>query len=75
MSDEAERIPRVRFPETSRATPARAAPRPTGTLEEILSRIEAAPPAARLEDDLTRIERALSRLEAVLRQAMRDQQR
>jgi hypothetical protein len=50
-------------------------PRPTGTLQEILSSMRATPPANRLEDDLARIERALARLEAAMRQAMRDQHR
>jgi hypothetical protein len=75
MTDEAERIPRVRFPDAAQAPPPPRPPRPTGTLQEILSSIAATPPANRLEDDLTRIERALARLEAVLRQAMRDQHR
>jgi hypothetical protein len=66
MTDEAERIRRVPFPGAPSGTPARRAPRPTGTLEEILAGIEATTPAERLVDDLTRIERALSRVERVL---------
>jgi hypothetical protein len=66
MTDEAERIRPVPFPEGPRGTPARRPPRPTGTLEEILAGIEAATPEERLTDDLTRIERALARVERVL---------
>jgi hypothetical protein len=65
MTDEAERIRRVPFP--APVPPAQRQPRPTGTLEEILARIEAATPERRLEDDLTRIETALARLERALR--------
>jgi hypothetical protein len=49
--------------------------RPTSTLQEIFSSMASTPPANRLEDDLARIERALARLEAAMRQAMRDTQR
>lgn len=66
--EEAERIARIPFPDPFR-TPARRAPRPTGTLEEILAGIEAASPAVRLDDDLSRIERALTRVEQALRLA------
>jgi hypothetical protein len=66
MSDEAERIRSVRFPDRA-GTPARPRPRPTGTLEEILSRIDATLPADRLAHDLDRIEGALARLERAMR--------
>jgi hypothetical protein len=70
MSNEAERIPRVPFPPQGRATPMRLAPRPTGTLEAILAGIEAETPDSRLVQDLDRIERALARLERVMRLAV-----
>ncbi|MGG5810816.1 hypothetical protein [Falsiroseomonas sp. CW058] len=81
MNDEAERVPRVPFPAgpphpaARQALPARVPPRPTGTLEEILARIEAEAPPSRLATDLDRIERALSRLEQAMREALEDDQR
>lgn len=44
----------------------RGAPRPSGTLAEILSGLAATTPEAQLTDDLTRIERALARVERAL---------
>jgi len=66
--DEAERIHGYRFPD--QRVPTRAAPRPTGTLEEIYARIDADTPAARLNEDLDRIEFALGKLEQAVRDAM-----
>ncbi|MBU8536845.1 hypothetical protein [Falsiroseomonas tokyonensis] len=70
--EEAERIHGYRFPENA---PTRTAPRPTGTLEEIYARIDADTPAARLNEDLDRIEEALAKLEQAVRDAMEDEQR
>jgi hypothetical protein len=54
-------------PTLAGAPPAeRAAPRPSGTLAEILSGLAATTPEAQLTDDLTRIERALARVERAL---------
>ena len=66
--DEAERIHGYRFPDQS--APARTAPRPTGTLEQIYARIDADTPAVRLNEDLDRIEGALAKLEQAVRDAM-----
>jgi hypothetical protein len=71
--DEAERIHGYRFPD--QRAPARAAPRPTGTLEQIYARIDADTPAARLNEDLDRIEGALGKLEQAVRDAMEDEKR
>ncbi|NKE45535.1 hypothetical protein HB662_12170 [Roseomonas frigidaquae] len=71
--DEAERIHGYRFPDQS--VPTRSTPRPTGTLEEIYARIDADTPAARLNEDLDRIEGALAKLEQAVRDAMEDEQR
>ena len=75
MSDqqggEAERIHGIPFPQN---TPARAQPRPTGTLAEIYAAIDADTPAARLNTDLDRIERSLARLEQAVQEAMEAEQ-
>ena len=71
--DEAERIHGYRFPD--QRAPNRTAPRPTGTLEEIYARIDADTPAARLNQDLDRIEDALAKLEQAVRDAMAEDQR
>lgn len=71
--DEAERIHGYRFPDQS--VPTRTAPRPTGTLEQIYARIDADTPAARLNQDLDRIEGALGKLEQAVRDAMENDQR
>ncbi|WP_439597201.1 hypothetical protein [Falsiroseomonas sp.] len=70
--EEAERIHGYRFPD--QRAPARTAPRPTGTLEEIYARIDADTPAARLNEDLDRIEDALAKLEQAVREAMEAEQ-
>jgi hypothetical protein len=72
MSDEAERIHGYRFPGPAVA---RAAPRPTGTLEEILAGVDATPLDRRIDEDFGRIERALLRLEQAVREALEDDQR
>ncbi len=64
--DDAERVFGYRF---GQGEAARTAPRPTGTLAEIYAAIDADSPAARLADDLDRIERALSTLEQAVRDA------
>ena len=69
--DEVERIHGIPFPQN---TPARALPRPTGTLAEIYAAIDADTPAARLNTDLDRIERSLARLEQAVREAMAAEQ-
>lgn len=71
--DEAERIHGYRFPD-QRALD-RTPPRPTGTMEEIFARIDADTPAARLNQDLDRIEGALVRLEQAVRDAMENDPR
>jgi hypothetical protein len=68
QNDEAERIHGYRFPD--QGMPNRTAPRATGTLEEIYARIDADTPAARLNQDLDRIEDALGKLEQAVRDAM-----
>jgi len=69
MSDEAERIHGYRFPGP---TPARTAPRATGTLEELLAGIDATPPGVRIDQDFGRIETALARLEQALRDSLEE---
>ncbi|NGM23230.1 hypothetical protein G3576_24670 [Roseomonas stagni] len=72
MSDhEAERVHGQRFPAN---TPARVPPRPTGTLAEIYAAIDADTPAARLNNDLDRIERSLAVLEQAVREAFEAEQ-
>ncbi|WP_203070828.1 hypothetical protein [Falsiroseomonas ponticola] len=72
MSDqEAERVYGQRFPQNQ---PARVAPRPTGTLAEIYAAIDADTPAARLNNDLDRIERSLAVLEQAVREAFEAEQ-
>lgn len=70
--DEAERVQGHRFPDQN--APNRAAPRPVGTLAEIYARIDADTPAARLNQDLDRIEGALAKLEQAVREAMEAEQ-
>jgi hypothetical protein len=70
-SDDAERVHGYRFPHHQ---PGRMTPRPTGTLEEIYARIDASSPAARLGEDLDRVERALLRLEQAVREALEAEQ-
>lgn len=68
MSDqEAERVHGYHYPANP---PARMAPRPTGTLAEIYAGIDADTPAARLNQDLDRIEQSLARLEQAVQEAM-----
>lgn len=72
MSDhEAERVHGYRFPQNQ---PARVPQRPTGTLAEIYAAIDADTPAARLNQDLDRIERSLAVLEQAVRDAMQAEQ-
>ncbi|NKC30449.1 hypothetical protein [Falsiroseomonas selenitidurans] len=71
--DEAERIHGYHFPDSGAAV--RTAPRPTGTLEQIYARIDAETPAARLNQDLDRIEGALAKLEQAVRDAMQEEGR
>jgi hypothetical protein len=71
--DEAERVHGYPFPDPR--APDRTAPRPTGTLEEIYARIDATTPAARLNEDLDRIEGALARLEQAVRDALEEDRR
>ena len=71
MSEEAERIHGYRFPGSA---PARATPRPSGTLEEILAGIEATPLSRRIDEDFARIETALARLEQAVREALEQDQ-
>jgi hypothetical protein len=71
MSEDAERVQGYRFP----AGVAAAMPRPTGTLAEILARVEATSPERRIDDDFARIERALLRLEQAVQDAMQDETR
>ncbi|MGX9966561.1 hypothetical protein ACVFYP_24770 [Roseomonas sp. F4] len=73
QNDEAERIHGYRFPD--QRSPSRIGPRPTGTLEEIYARIDADTPAARLNEDLDRIEESLAKLEQAVRDAMAEDQR
>ncbi len=71
QGDEAERIHGMPFPQNA---PARALPRPTGTLAEIYAAIDADTPAARLNTDLDRIERSLALLEQAVRDAVAAEQ-
>jgi hypothetical protein len=72
MSDEAERVHGYRFPGNA---PSRAAPRPSGTLEEILAGLNAPQTENRIDADFDRIERALARLEQAVREALEQDQR
>lgn len=72
MSDEAERTYGYRFPGPA---PARTAPRPSGTLEEILASMNAPQVENRVDADFTRIEHALSRLEQAVRDALEEDRR
>jgi hypothetical protein len=71
--EEAERVRGYPFPD--QRAPDRTAPRPTGTLEEIYARIDASTPAARLNEDLDRIEASLARLEKAVRDALEEDRR
>ncbi|MBX9593437.1 MAG: hypothetical protein K2X46_03670 [Roseomonas sp.] len=72
MSDhEAERVHGHRFPQNQ---PARVPQRPTGTLAEIYAGIDADTPAARLNQDLDRIERSLAKLEQAVQEAFEAEQ-
>jgi len=71
QGNEAERVHGYHFPQSP---PARALPRPTGTLAEIYAAIDADTPAARLNTDLDRIERSLLRLEQAVQEAMAAEQ-
>jgi len=71
MNDEAERVHGYRFP----GAPSRTAPRATGTLEELLAGVDATPLGRRIDQDFTRVERALTRLEQAVRDALEDDKR
>jgi len=71
VSDEAERVHGYRFP----GAPSRTAPRATGTLEELLAGVDATPLGHRIDQDFTRVERALTRLEQAVRDALEDDKR